>query len=85
MKLHVHDLREMTENELKEKLDQLQDLLFKRRFESHDEQAKNPGEIKMAKKNIARIKTILAEKTRKKAAEEAKIPVSAAGENSKKE
>ena len=84
MKLHVRDLREMTENELKEKLDQLQDLLFKRRFESHDEQAKNPGEIRQAKRNIARINTILAEKARVKAASDAKSPVPAGG-GSKKE
>ena len=60
--MKIADLREMTDNELQEKLDDFRELLFKRRFESHDEQTKNPGEVRMAKKDVARILTILKER-----------------------
>jgi large subunit ribosomal protein L29 len=60
--MKIQDLREMTDSELEEKIEDLRSLLFKRRFESHDEQTKNPGEVRMAKKDIARIKTLLTER-----------------------
>ena len=60
--MKIQDLREMTDSELEEKIEDLRNLLFKRRFESHDEQTKNPGEVRMAKKDIARIKTLMTER-----------------------
>lgn len=60
--MKINDLRDLTDNELVEKIDDLRNLLFKSRFESHDDQAKNPGEIRTAKRDIARIKTLLRER-----------------------
>ncbi|MHC4663920.1 MAG: 50S ribosomal protein L29 [Planctomycetota bacterium] len=36
--------------------------MFKRRFETHDDQAKNPGEIREARRDIAKIRTIIRER-----------------------
>jgi len=54
--------REFTDDELKEKMLDKIALLFKRRFETHDDQAKNPGEIREARRDIAKIRTVLRER-----------------------
>ncbi len=54
--------REFTDSELKEKIQDKIALLFKRRFETHDDQAKNPGEIREARRDIAKILTVLRER-----------------------
>ncbi|TET35580.1 MAG: 50S ribosomal protein L29 [Planctomycetota bacterium] len=54
--------REFTDDELREKLRDKIELLFKRRFETHDDQAKNPGEIRGARRDISKIRTVLRER-----------------------
>jgi len=60
--MRTRQWREFTTDELKEKVHDKTALLFKRRFETHDDQAKNPGEVREARLDIARIRTILKER-----------------------
>ncbi len=55
-------LREMTEQELNNKLNELKNELFNLRFQLATGQLENPMRIKSVKKDIARTKTILREK-----------------------
>ena len=60
--MKLGQLRQLSEGELKERERELFELLHKSRFESHDEDAKNPGLARNYKREIARIKTILRER-----------------------
>ncbi|HHY90476.1 MAG TPA: 50S ribosomal protein L29 [Clostridiales bacterium] len=55
-------LREMTEQELHNKLNELKNELFNLRFQLATGQLENPMRIKSVKRDIARTKTILREK-----------------------
>lgn len=57
------ELRKLDPKKLYEEEGKLQKSLFKISFEVHNGQAKNSHEIKNHKKQIARIQTILNEKT----------------------
>lgn len=56
------DLRELTKEQLKEKVTLLKQELFNLRFQSSTHQLKNPSRIREVKREIARILTILNEK-----------------------
>lgn len=60
--MKVKEIREMSEAELNQKLDDLKDELFNLRFRSVTGQLDNPMRIKEVRKSIARIKTILRER-----------------------
>jgi large subunit ribosomal protein L29 len=55
------EIREMTQNELSLKLDDLKKELFALRFQLAANQLDNPTRLMAVKKDIARIKTILRE------------------------
>ncbi|SFP88108.1 50S ribosomal protein L29 [Caldicoprobacter faecalis] len=59
--------REMTNEELKEKLNELKSELFNLRFQLATGQLENPMRIREVKRDIARIKTILRERELKAA------------------
>ncbi|GAB6273445.1 MAG: 50S ribosomal protein L29 [Peptococcaceae bacterium] len=59
--MKVDELREMTALELTKKIDLAKDELFKLRFQLAVNQLENVGRIKEARRNIARLKTILRE------------------------
>lgn len=59
--------REMTNEELKEKLNELKRELFNLRFQLATGQLENPMRIREVKRDIARIKTILRERELKAA------------------
>jgi large subunit ribosomal protein L29 len=60
--MKVKEIRDMTVNELDQKLVGLKDELFNLRFQNATGQLENPMRIKEVKKSIARIKTIQRER-----------------------
>lgn len=60
--MKVKDVRDMSVNELDQKLVSLKDELFNLRFQHATGQLENPMRIKEVKKTIARIKTIQRER-----------------------
>jgi large subunit ribosomal protein L29 len=64
--MKANDLREMTTAELNGKLTELKSELFNLRFQHATNQLDNPLKIVQAKKDIARVKTILRQKELKK-------------------
>ncbi len=61
-KLKANKTREMTTQELSEKVLELKNELFNLRFQLATGQLDNPLKIKAVKKDIARVKTILRER-----------------------
>ena len=55
-------IRELTSQELETKIKELKEELFNLRFQLATGQLENTARIKMVKKDIARVKTILAER-----------------------
>jgi large subunit ribosomal protein L29 len=62
--MKAKEIRSMTESEMKSKLEEFQDKLFKQKMQKSLGQAENPHKIGQTKKDIARLITILAEKKR---------------------
>jgi large subunit ribosomal protein L29 len=60
--MKVKDIRDMSANELDQKIVGLKDELFNLRFQLATGQLENPMRIKEVKKTIARIKTIQRER-----------------------
>ena len=60
--MKMEEMREMTDEELHNRLEELRIELFNLRFQSITGQLGNPKRIKMVKKDIARVKTILRER-----------------------
>ncbi len=58
--------REMSEDELKDKGKELAEELFNLRFQLSMGVAKNPSRVGQARRDLARIKTILRERTQAK-------------------
>lgn len=59
--MKASEVRDMTVTELNEKLAELKDELFNLRFQHAVNQLENPMRLKVVKKDIARIKTVLRE------------------------
>ena len=60
--MKVKELRDMTNEELNNKLKSLKQELFNLRFSNATGQLNNPMQLNACKKDIARIKTILTER-----------------------
>lgn len=60
--MKTEQLRSMPDAELRERYKELFESLYKSRFYSYDEEAKNPGQARTWKREIARINTILTER-----------------------
>jgi large subunit ribosomal protein L29 len=60
--MKANKVREMSVNELEQKLVELKGELFNLRFQMATGQLENPVRVRDVKKSIARIKTILREK-----------------------
>lgn len=60
--MKANKVREMTTQELNDKVVELKNELFNLRFQLATGQLENPMQIKAIKKDIARVKTILREK-----------------------
>ncbi|MDR2676646.1 MAG: 50S ribosomal protein L29 [Endomicrobium sp.] len=57
-----NEIKNMSTSELATKLTSLQDSIFRLRFRNSTSQIKNPIAIRYIKKDIAKIKTLIAEK-----------------------
>lgn len=60
--MKAKEIRDMTNQELDAKLDELKEELFNLRFQVATGQIENPMRIKQVRKDIARVKTILRER-----------------------
>lgn len=67
MALDLKELRQLTSPELAEKEKQLVQELFNLRFQLGTGRLENPMQIRKAKRDIARLKTVLREVTHKEA------------------
>ena len=63
--MKASDIRDMTAQELENKLVDLKKELFALRFQHTVNQLDNPARLKAVKKDIARIKTVLREQSAK--------------------
>lgn len=70
--MKASELREMSEEELENKEKELKDQLFKLKIQHSLGQLDNPMKMKLIKRDIARIKTILNERRGKQASNERK-------------
>lgn len=55
------EIRSMTRDEIETKINDLQDKLFKQRVQKSLGQTENPYKLRQTRRDIARLKTILAE------------------------
>lgn len=60
--MKAKELRELTDAELNKKLSDCKEELFKLRFQMATGQLDNPMKLKEARRNIARLKTIIRER-----------------------
>lgn len=60
--MKVKDVQDLSNAELKQKLDALKDELFNLRFQLATGQLENPMRIREVRKTIARIKTVVRER-----------------------
>ncbi len=60
--MRTKDLRELTVDELERKLSETRQELFNLRFQSATGALENPARIRLAKREIARVLTVLNEK-----------------------
>ena len=60
--MKIQDIRELSTQELEDKIKDLKEELFNLRFQNATNQLDNPGRIASVKKDIARVKTVLKEK-----------------------
>jgi large subunit ribosomal protein L29 len=57
--MKIHDLNDLSPDELKHRHDELVDQLFKLRFQKSLGQLESPMKVKNVRRDIARIKTLL--------------------------
>jgi large subunit ribosomal protein L29 len=62
--MKAKDLREKSIEELRNSQAELKEQLFKLRFQKSTGQIQNPAKIRLVRKDIARLETILAERLR---------------------
>ena len=60
--MKAEEIRELTDDELGRKLSDLKEELFNLRFQMATGQLDNPMQMKVVKKDIARVKTIMRER-----------------------
>lgn len=60
--MKINEIRDLSEQELVEKLNSLKEELFNLRFQNATNQLENPMRITAVKKDIAKVKTIIKEK-----------------------
>lgn len=62
--MKAHELRELSIDEVKEKLSEMEEELFNLRFQAKIGQLSNPVRMRIVKSDIARIKTVLTEQAK---------------------
>jgi len=63
-----HEIRELTDDEIRERIAQAQEELFRLRFRSATQPLENPALLRQLRRDIARMKTILRERELARAA-----------------
>ncbi|KAB2902804.1 MAG: 50S ribosomal protein L29 [Anaerolineae bacterium] len=58
----AREIRQLTESEIKEKLDEAKEELFKLRFQKSTGQLENTARLRVVRREVARIKTVLRER-----------------------
>ncbi|MCR9222188.1 MAG: 50S ribosomal protein L29 [Alphaproteobacteria bacterium] len=66
--MKIEDIRAKTDDELKDQLDALHKEAFNLRFQRANGQLENTARVRQVRRDIARIKTIVAERKRAQAA-----------------
>ena len=59
--MKTNEMRELNMEELQTELENLKSELFRLRFQHATNQLENPQQLKIVKKNIARVKTVMKE------------------------
>lgn len=67
--MKAQDIRAMTEDELRHQLDNMYEELFNLRFQLSTNQLTNHNRVRLVKKDIARLKSVLRERELKQAEE----------------
>lgn len=62
MKMKAREIRQLTEKELSDKVEGLEEEMFNLRFQAKMGQLSNPLRLRIVRKDVARTKTVLAEK-----------------------
>ncbi len=78
--MRASEVRELTHDEMRTRLDDLKEDLRTLRFGHVMQQVSNPLEIRAVRRDIARLETIIAEENRKAATGPAEAEVVAGGE-----
>jgi len=60
--MKVWELRQLSDTELRERLSELREKLFKQAFEAYDEETKNPGQKRNLRREVAQILTVMRER-----------------------
>lgn len=63
--MKIHEIREMKDDELEKRIEEEEKNLVDLRFSHQLKQLTNTAKVKLAKKDIARMKTVLNERKRK--------------------
>ena len=64
MRMKAKELRELSTEELEQKLAELKEELFNLRFQLATGQLENPMRVRAVRKDIARVKTLITERVR---------------------
>ena len=62
----IKEMRELPDDELRSEIDKASEKVFKMRFQGKGKDLENPGLLKMLKKEIARMKTVMNERELRK-------------------
>jgi large subunit ribosomal protein L29 len=57
------EIRELTDDEIQERVSQIQEELFRLRFRSATQQLENPALVRQLRRDVARLKTIQRERS----------------------
>jgi large subunit ribosomal protein L29 len=57
------DIRDMTDTEIRERIEEIQEELFKLRFRGATQQLENPTLLKSLRRDLARLKTVQTERS----------------------
>jgi large subunit ribosomal protein L29 len=66
--MNIKEMRDLPDEELRKEIDKARDKIFRMRFQGKGKDLENPGLLKLLKKDIARLSTVLHERLVRRAA-----------------
>ena len=81
--MRADEIRELTADDIKARVAELEEERFRLRFRSATEPLENPLRLRTIRKDIARLKTILGERARAQSGQQAQPETAKTGERSK--